>query len=115
MGIIHRSAIVSAAVFAPLVFVTAFSAGVSNAVECGWGTVFDPPTHLCGGAAATATAAATTASVERRYHPGLRGGLLRAHSRSVCPVGVRRYINLAAAFSWEPMTKGDDDAGDPRR
>ena len=47
MGIIHRSAIVSAAVFAPLVFVTAFSAGVSNAVECGWGTVFDPPTNTC--------------------------------------------------------------------
>jgi hypothetical protein len=66
--------------------------------------------HLCGGAAATATATTTTAatSVERRYHPGLRGGLLRAHSRSVCPVGVRRYISLAAAFSWEPMTKGDD-------
>ena len=33
MGIIHRSAIVSAAAFAPLVFVTAFSAGVSNAVN----------------------------------------------------------------------------------
>ena len=47
MGIIHLSAIVSAAVFAPLVFVTAFSAGVSNAVECGWGTVFDPPTNTC--------------------------------------------------------------------
>ena len=47
MGIIHRSAIVSAAAFAPLVFVTAFSAGVSNAVECGWGTVFDPPTNTC--------------------------------------------------------------------
>ena len=47
MGIIHRSAIVSAAVFAPLVFVTAFTAGVSNSVECGWGTVFDPPTNTC--------------------------------------------------------------------
>ena len=47
MGIIHRSAIVSAAAFAPLVFATAFSAGVSNAVECGWGTVFDPPTNTC--------------------------------------------------------------------
>ena len=47
VGIIHRSAIVGATALAPLAFVTVFSAGVSEAVECGWGTVFDPPTNTC--------------------------------------------------------------------
>jgi hypothetical protein len=46
-GMICRSAIVAAAVFAPLAFVTVLSAGASNAAECGWGTVFDPPTNSC--------------------------------------------------------------------
>jgi hypothetical protein len=62
--------------------------------------------HLCGGAAATATTTSTstsTAGVERRYHPGLRGGCLRAHSRSVRTVGVRWHINRPAEFV-EPMT-----------
>ena len=47
MGILHRLAVVGAAASAPLIFVTVFWAGVSNAVECGWGTVFDPPTNTC--------------------------------------------------------------------
>ena len=45
--IIHRFAIISAAAFVPLAFVTMVSPGVSNAVECGYGTVFDPPSNTC--------------------------------------------------------------------
>lgn len=52
MGTIHRLAInriaiTCAAVFAPLAFVIVVSPGVSNAVECGWGTVFDAPSNSC--------------------------------------------------------------------
>jgi len=47
VGIIHRLAIIGAAALAPLAFVTVVSPGVSNAVECGWGTVFDPPSNTC--------------------------------------------------------------------
>ena len=45
--IIHRFAIIGAAAFVPLAFVTMVSPGVSNAVECGYGTVFDPPSNTC--------------------------------------------------------------------
>ncbi len=44
---IHRFAIVAAAVFIALAFGTMLSPGVSNAVECGQGTVFDPPSNTC--------------------------------------------------------------------
>ncbi len=44
---IHRFAIIGAAAFAPLAFVTMVSPGVSNAIECGMGTVFDPPSNTC--------------------------------------------------------------------
>jgi hypothetical protein len=44
-GIIHRLAIIGAS--APLALVTLISPGVSNATECGWGTVFDPPSNTC--------------------------------------------------------------------
>jgi hypothetical protein len=47
VGRIHRLAIIGAAVLAPLAFVTVVSPGVSNAIECGWGTVFDPPSNTC--------------------------------------------------------------------
>ena len=48
VGIIHRLAIIGAAsVTAPFAFVTVVSPGVSNAIECGWGTVFDPPSNTC--------------------------------------------------------------------
>ena len=47
VGIIHRLAIIGAAALAPLAFVTVVSPGVSNAIECGWGTVFDPPSNTC--------------------------------------------------------------------
>ena len=46
-GIIHRFAIIGASSLAPLAFVTLVSPGVSNATECGWGTVFDPPSNTC--------------------------------------------------------------------
>ena len=44
---IHRMAIVGAAAMVPLAFVTVVAPGVSSAVECGWGTVFDPPSNTC--------------------------------------------------------------------
>ncbi len=44
---IHRVAIVGAAAMVPLAFVTVVAPGVSSAVECGWGTVFDPPSNTC--------------------------------------------------------------------
>ena len=47
VGIIHRLAIIGAAVLAAIAFVIVVSPGVSNATECGWGTVFDPPSNTC--------------------------------------------------------------------
>ena len=47
VGKIHRLAMIGAAALAPLAFVTVVSPGVSNAIECGWGTVFDPPSNTC--------------------------------------------------------------------
>jgi hypothetical protein len=44
---IHRFVIVGAAAFALLAFGTMLSPGVSNAIECGQGTVFDPPSNTC--------------------------------------------------------------------
>ena len=47
MGVIHRLAVVGAVAVAPLVYVTVNSPAVSSAIECGWGTVFDPPSNTC--------------------------------------------------------------------
>jgi hypothetical protein len=47
MGIVRQSATIVAATLVPLAFVTLTSPGVSNAAECGWGTVFDPPSNTC--------------------------------------------------------------------
>jgi len=47
VGRIHRLAMIAAAAFAPLTLVTVVSPGVSNAAECGSGTVFDPPSNTC--------------------------------------------------------------------
>jgi hypothetical protein len=33
--------------FAPLVFATVATPGIGNAIECGYGTVFDPPSNTC--------------------------------------------------------------------
>lgn len=52
MSTIHRFAVIGAAAFAPLAYVVIASPAVSNAVECGWGTVFDPPSNTCVAAAA---------------------------------------------------------------
>ncbi len=43
----HRMAIAGASAMAPLAFVTVVTPGVSSAVECGWGTMFDPPSNTC--------------------------------------------------------------------
>jgi hypothetical protein len=45
--IIRRLAIIIMTAAASLAFVTAISPGIGNAVECGVGTVFDPPTNTC--------------------------------------------------------------------
>ena len=45
-ALIHRAAIIGATLCAPLAFVT-ISAGPSSAIECGYGTVFDPPSNTC--------------------------------------------------------------------
>ena len=47
VGKIHRLAMTGAAALAPLALVTVVSPGVSKAAECGWGTVFDPPSNTC--------------------------------------------------------------------
>ena len=47
VGGIHRLAMIGAAALAPLTLVTVVSPGVSNAAECGSGTVFDPPSNSC--------------------------------------------------------------------
>ena len=47
MSSIHRVAIIGAATFAAFALGTVAPTGVSNAVECGFGTVFDPPSNTC--------------------------------------------------------------------
>lgn len=47
MSKFHRSATVGAAAFGALAFATTVTPGVSSAVDCGWGTVFDPPSNTC--------------------------------------------------------------------
>jgi hypothetical protein len=47
----HRLAIVGAATLVPLAFITVVPPGTSNAIECGLGTVFDPPSNTCVAAA----------------------------------------------------------------
>jgi hypothetical protein len=44
---IHRTAIVGAVAMVPLAFMTVVTPAVSSAVECGWGTMFDPPSNTC--------------------------------------------------------------------
>jgi hypothetical protein len=51
MAFIRRFAVVGAAALAPLAFVTVTTAAVANAIECGQGTVFDPPSNACVAAA----------------------------------------------------------------
>jgi hypothetical protein len=45
--VFRRLAIIVAAAFAPLAIVQVFSPALSNAAECGAGTVFDPPSNTC--------------------------------------------------------------------
>jgi hypothetical protein len=44
---IYRLEIIAAAVFAAFASVMVVSPGVANAVECGWGTVYDGPSNSC--------------------------------------------------------------------
>jgi hypothetical protein len=43
----HRLAFVGAAALAAFAIGTVVPSGVSSAVECGYGTVFDPPSNTC--------------------------------------------------------------------
>jgi hypothetical protein len=47
MSTIHRPIVIGALALAPFGFVTVITPGVSRAVECGFGTVFDAPTNTC--------------------------------------------------------------------
>jgi hypothetical protein len=47
MSTIHRAAAVSVAAFGALAFATIVTPGVSGAVDCGWGTVYDAPSNSC--------------------------------------------------------------------
>jgi hypothetical protein len=44
---IRRWAIICAVASAPLAFIAVVSPAVANAVECGQGTFFDPPSNSC--------------------------------------------------------------------
>lgn len=46
-GTVHRLEIIGVSSLAPLAFVTLMSPGVADATECGWGTVYDPPSNTC--------------------------------------------------------------------
>jgi hypothetical protein len=50
VGIIRRLTFAAAAAAMPIAFVSAVSPAVAGAAECGFGTVFDPPTNTCVGA-----------------------------------------------------------------
>lgn len=43
----RRLGIVGTAGFAAIAFATVMTPGVGNAVECGYGTVLDPPSNTC--------------------------------------------------------------------
>jgi hypothetical protein len=47
MRTIHRLAIVGASASAAFAFTTVITPGVGSAIECGYGTVFDPPSNTC--------------------------------------------------------------------
>ena len=44
---VRRLAVIVVAALAPLVYVTLVIPGVSSAVECGFGTVYDAPSNTC--------------------------------------------------------------------
>jgi len=46
-GILRRSAVAGLVAVVPVAVLTVISPGVSNAAECGVGTVYDPPTNTC--------------------------------------------------------------------
>jgi hypothetical protein len=48
-GITYRLMIVAAAILAPFASLALVAPGVANAIECGWGTVYDPPSDSCVG------------------------------------------------------------------
>ena len=43
----YRWAALTATTLLLLAFITVISPGTSHATECGWGTVFDPPSNTC--------------------------------------------------------------------
>ena len=45
--IIRNWTIILGTAFALLACVTVMSPGISRAVDCGWGTIYDPPSNTC--------------------------------------------------------------------
>jgi hypothetical protein len=46
-SIFNRLTVAGVAVFLPVAFATVVGPAVGHAAECGFGTVFDPPTNSC--------------------------------------------------------------------
>ena len=96
-GIIHRLAIIGASAFAPLAFVTLVSPGVSNATECGWGTVFDPPSNTC---------VAAPLPFHRHHRRRQRGTVISRRASGLafaCPFPFRSYRRCAPASKPGPQ------------
>jgi hypothetical protein len=89
----HRVAAAGVAAFALSVFATIATPGVSGAVECGWGTVFDAPSNSCRRRACAPATAPTC--MEWGHHALLQRRCLRADPDPVHPVDLwRNMIDL---------------------
>ena len=100
-GIIHRLAIIGASALAPLAFVALVSPGVSNATECGWGTVFDPPSNTC---VAAPLPPPPPPHRHRRRRP--RGTVISRRASGLafaCPFPFRSYRRCAPASKPSPQ------------
>ena len=102
VGKIHRLAMIGAAALDLLALVTVVSPGVSNAAECGWGTVFDPPSNTCVAAPLPPPPPPPPAAFNGDLTPGFSGHL-RAHS---VRVAVHRHLSRAA-FDRLPLPIGE--------
>ena len=110
-GIICRLAIVLATALAPLAFVIPISPGVSNAADCGQGTLYDPGSDTCVVAEQPQPVAEQSPLVAEqppppppprveRSHAARFGQHLRAHSVGIA---VRRY--LGPRRCWQPVRR----------
>ena len=97
MTLIRRVTARVAAVLTSLTFVSLVSPAVGSAIECGVGTIYDPPSDTLhrrstsAASSATSAAASAAASLERRSDAVFLGGDLRAYSLRVV---VHRYLKF---------------------